>query len=104
LNRHRWQNFWVVGPEEEFTYLLLKKIYDKGTIPEHKRARLQLLARHLGPNASGLTARHFGKSCGEQLSKWVLDRESREIETRIQQLKNALRWHTLKRGLLNPFY
>ncbi len=102
LKRHSWQNFWVVGPQEEFTYLLIKKIFDKGTIPERQRDRLQLLARQLGAQASDLSARYFGRSYGEQLAAWVLSGESRKIEARICQLKNALRRQTLKRGLLQP--
>jgi hypothetical protein len=97
--RYQWRGFWVVGMEEEFLYLLIKKIYDKGTIPEGQRTRLQVLKGQLGPTASAALRRYFGRSSGEQLSALLLVGDWQEIETHIGELRSALGWTTLMGGI-----
>jgi hypothetical protein len=101
VNRRLCQGMWVVGPREEFAYLLIKKIYDKETIPQHQRVRLTQLTEELGNHADEVASRHFGERCGKQLVRWMVHEQWDEIENRIQPLRRTLRRQVMKHDRFN---
>jgi hypothetical protein len=100
LNRRLWQGMWVVGPREELAYLLIKKIYDKQTIPQHQRIRLRQLTRELGQTADSVAWKHFG-AYGKQLVRWIVHEQWDEIEMHIRPLRRSLRRQVLKHDRFN---
>jgi hypothetical protein len=100
--RQQWRGYWVVGPAQEFAYLLVKKIYEKGNIPAHQKARFELLAAELGPKAQVVAGTHFGEKLGTRLIGWISHKKWPEIEASVRQLQRRLRWQALKRDYLNP--
>jgi hypothetical protein len=91
LGRQRWNGIWVVAPRQEFAYLLIKKIYEKGEIPEHQRRRLGRLVQELGPEAQPVVSRLFGATWGERLSGWVVQGRWEEVQSHMPQLRGCLR-------------
>jgi hypothetical protein len=101
LNRRLWQGMWVVGPREEFAYLLIKKIYDKRTIPQHQRIRLRQLTQELGQTADSVALKYFGEAYGKQLIRWIVHEQWDEIETHNRPLRRTLRRQVLKHDRFN---
>jgi hypothetical protein len=101
-DRRRWRDSWIVGPREEFAYLLVKKIYEKGAVPEQQRLRLSQLARDLGAQAGSIVRGLFGESAGDQLLERILEEQWSEIQIRILELRSCLRSRVAKRDYLNP--
>jgi thymidylate kinase len=99
--RRQWQGFWVVGPRQEFAYLLVKKIYEKGAVPAYQRVRLQELAQELDQEAHAMASRLFGEVWGKIVIDWVVRERWRELETSIKPLRRSLRWQVIKRDPLN---
>jgi hypothetical protein len=100
--RRQWRGFWVVGPGQEFAYLLVKKIYEKGNIPAHQKERFEQLAAELGPQAQAIAGTLFGDKIGTRLVGWISRKQWPEVELRVRQLQRRLRWEALKRDHLNP--
>jgi hypothetical protein len=101
-DRRKWKGIWVVGPGDEFAYLLVKRIYEKGQIPEPQKRRIEELAHGLGPEAREMAQRLFGDKAGGQLIDWILAKEWNDVEGAIPRLQRRLRWQTMKRDPLNP--
>lgn len=99
--RKQWGGFWVVGPGQEFAYLLVKKIYEKGSIPSHQKARFERLVAELGPEAQAIAGTLFGNEFGTQLIGWISCKQWSEVEARVRQLQRRLRSQALKRNYLN---
>ena len=100
-SRQQWSGFWVVAPRQEFAYLLVKKIYEKGTVPEHQRRRLGKLAQELGPEAISVVSRLFGKAWGKRLGGWIAQGQWAEVETHVTQLRGSLRRQVAARDHFN---
>jgi hypothetical protein len=100
-SRQQWNGFWVLAPRQEFAYLLVKKIYEKGTVPEHQRRRLEKLARELGPEAISVVSRLFGEAWGKQLSDWIVQGQWAEVEAHVTQLRGSLRRQAAGSGHFN---
>ena len=98
-SRQPWLRYWVIPPEKELEYLLVKKIYEKGgAIPTHQRARIEHLANLLGDNQTrAAISRYFGTQTGGKLADWIQKREWEQIESRVPMLQRALGWQVLRR-------
>src|SRR5437870_4360991 len=90
-SRQRWLGYWVAGPAQEFAYLLVKKIYEKGTIPAQQRTRIEQLAQCLGPEAEGSVFRLFGRLRGKRLIDWIRHQRWTQIEAHVPELRQCLR-------------
>lgn len=99
--RQRWNGFWVAGPRQEYPYLLVKKIYEKGAIPEHQKSRLGQLAQELGPDGKLVISQLFGRTWGERLNNWIAQGQWTEIEAHIAPLRSCLRRQVVKRDRFN---
>jgi hypothetical protein len=100
--RRNWSGFWVAGPAQEFAYLLVKKIYEKGAIPEHQRIRLEQLAEELHSTAHSVASRLFGTIWGNRLIGWIIQKRWNQIVANITPLQRKLQWQVLKDDYLNP--
>src|ERR1700761_4056202 len=100
-NRQLWNGYWVAGPAQEFAYLFVKKIYEKGCFPEHQRQRMRELVRALEGEAYTVLSNLLGPTWVD----WALDRIRGEewtlLEQHVPQLRRAMRMHVLKRDYLN---
>jgi hypothetical protein len=103
-DRRQYCGFWVAGPRQELAYLLLKKVYEKGFVPEHQRIRLKQLAAVLGEAASPVVERLVGKEWGSRLIEWITDERWTELEANIKRLRRRIRWQVVKSDPLNPVY
>jgi thymidylate kinase len=101
-DRRRWQGFWVVGPRQAFTYLLVKKVYEKGSVPALQRASLKELALELGQEAYSAGSSLFGKVWGSRIIDWIAQERWTELEASIEPLRRGLRRQVIKRDPLNP--
>jgi hypothetical protein len=101
LARRQWRGFWVAGPAQEFAYLLVKKIYEKGAIPEHQRIRLEQLAEELHSTAYSVASRLFGTIWGNRLIGWITQQRWNQIVANITPLQRRLQWQVLKYDYLN---
>jgi hypothetical protein len=101
-DRQQWNGFWIVAPRQEFAYLLVKKIYEKGTVPEHQRRRLGKLAQELGPEATSVVSQLFGNNWGKRLGGWIAQGQWAEVEARVSQLRGSLRRQVAGCCYLNP--
>jgi hypothetical protein len=99
--RRRWREFWVIGPAQEFEYLLVKKIYEKSVLPEHQRIRLERLAEELQARANSVSSKLFGTMWGDRLIRWIIQRRWDQIIVNIAQLQRQLRWRVLYHDHLN---
>ncbi|MGH8071827.1 MAG: dTMP kinase, partial [Candidatus Entotheonellia bacterium] len=100
--RRQWRSFWVVGLRQEFAYLLVKKIYEKGAVPAHQRVRLKELMRGLGQEGHAVALRLFGAVWGNKVINWVIQEQWGELEASIKPLRRALRRQAVKHHPLNP--
>src|ERR1039458_1774474 len=100
-NRRLWHGDWVAGPAQEFAYLLVRKIYEKGSFPEHQRIRIRELAHALETEAQVI----ISSLLGQKWAIWLLDRIAKEqwapIEIHISELRRCMRSQILKRDHLN---
>jgi thymidylate kinase len=100
--RRQWRSFWVVGLRQEFAYLLVKKIYEKGTVPAHQRVRLKELMQELDQEAHTVVSRLFGEVWEKKVIDWVGRERWLELEASIEPLRRSLRRQVVKRNPLNP--
>jgi len=100
--RRRWGGYWVVAPEQEFPYLLLKKIYEKGALPEGQRADVRRLVTGLGPKANPVAAALFGQALAGQVIDWISAENWSEFDSHMAQMRRAIKRQSLRRHLLNP--
>lgn len=100
-NRRLWNGYWVAGAAQEFAYLFVKKIYEKGSFPEHQRARIRDLVRALEGKAHDV----LSKLLGSKWVDWVLARIGADewglLEQHVPSLRRSLRFQVLKRDYLN---
>jgi hypothetical protein len=103
-NRRLWYGYWVAGPAQEFAYLLVKKIYEKGSFPGHQRNRIRELAHDLGTEAPVV----LSSLLGPKWAIWLLDRIAKEqwaaIEIHVPELRRCMRSQVLKRDRLNSLH
>ncbi len=99
--RRRVNGLWVAAPENEFAYLLVKKIL-KRTLAGHQRARLQALCALLGEGADVIARRLLGPSAGTQLVKWLTEGEWDTLEAQLGRFRRVLLWQTIKRDPSTP--
>lgn len=102
VERRRWQDFWVAAPDREFAYLLVKRVYDKGSVPTHQRERLRELIVQLGPEALAIARRLFGNAGADTLIHCIAAEEWERLDVSIPHLAKGLRWQVVKRDPLNP--
>jgi hypothetical protein len=100
--RRQWQSFWVVGRRQEFAYLLVEKISEKGAVPAHQRVRLKELMQELDQEAHTVASRLFGEVWGKKVIDWVVCEWWLELEASIEPLRRSLRRQVVKHDLLNP--
>jgi thymidylate kinase len=100
--RRQWRGMWVVGPRQEFAYLLLKKIYEKGFVPEHQRLRLKQLAGELGQEAYATALKLLGKKWGTKVIDWIIQEQWAELEASADLLRYYFRRTVVKYDPLNP--
>jgi hypothetical protein len=100
-NRRQWNGYWIAGPAQEFAYLFVKKIYEKGYFPEHQRTRIGELVHDLGSEAQTV----LSNLLASEWITWVLDRiraaEWDAVEQRVPELRRSMRFEILKRDHLN---
>ncbi len=101
--RRKWLGHWVVGPTKELAYLVVKKIYEKGTIPEPQRARLEQLVRDLGTEANSIVSRLFGKWWGGRFIDWIVHQQWSQIDAHVPQLQRCMRRQVVKNNRWSPF-
>jgi hypothetical protein len=101
LSRRQWRGFWVAGPAQEFAYLVVKKVYEKGTIPEHQRTRLEQLVEELQSTSNSVASRLFGTIWGNRLIGWIIQHRWNHIVANIAPLQRRLRRQVLKYDYLN---
>ena len=94
---------WATAPRRELSYLLVKKIYEKGVLPAHQQVRLRRLIVELGDEAQSCLHRLFGQSHGSQLLGWIQVGDWGKVQQATTQLQNALRRQVLRRQPLNAF-
>ena len=99
--RVRRKNFWVVAPEVEFKYLLVKKTL-KGTVPKHAAKRIEELLQALGSKATEIAIELLGGELGVQAVHWIETGSWEEFQTRIPALQRALKRQKLREDPLNP--
>ena len=102
-HRLRWQDWWVVGPQQEFAYLLAKKIFEKRSIPAAQQKRIEELAREVGSAAERICVRLFGATWGPWLVAQLAAPEWPTISAHIPHLGRGLRWQRRKQDPLNIF-
>lgn len=100
-SRRRWKTFWVVAPDVEFRYLLVKKIL-KAEIPARARERLQTLVTELGAGAEEMAQGLLGKRLGKKVNSWIRAGHWERLEATIGRLRRALLWRKLWQEPLNP--
>ena len=100
-NRRPWRQYWVAGRAQEFAYLLVKKIYEKGNFPEHQRVRIRDLVCELGQTSHLVLTRLLGRASGDQLLDWIVREQWEQIASHVPQLRRRLRLQILKRDYLN---
>lgn len=100
--RIRKGDFYVVPPKTELSFLLVKKIYEKSTIPLHQRDRISLLVELLGSEADSCVTGVFGNHVGRLLISWIREKRWDVIESNTRQLRWALRWCKLVGDPANP--
>lgn len=100
--RQKWKDFWVVTPETELAYLLVKKTL-KGETPGHQKSRLKYLIKELGEETStGISKDLFGSEYGRAIITWIRDDNWVLHESSLHELKKALVKQTIKKNPLNP--
>jgi thymidylate kinase len=80
----------------------VKKIYEKGSVPELQRVRLKELALELGQGAYSAGSSLFGEPWGSRITDWIVQERWTELEASIEPLRCRLRRQVIKRDLLNP--
>lgn len=101
-NRQCWRDYWVIGPAQEFAYLLVKKIYEKGNIPQHQRTRIRQLAERLGSHADAIMSRLFGKPWCIKVRNWIERQEWADLERNVPVLRRRLRSQIFLHDFTNP--
>ena len=102
-HRSRWQGWWVVGPQQEFAYLLAKKIFEKRSIPAAQQKRIEELLRDIGSAAERICVRLFGATWGSWLVAQLAAHEWQTITAHIPHLGRGLRWQRRRQDPLNIF-
>lgn len=102
-DRRLWNGYWVVGQAEEFAYLLVKKIYEKGSVPDHQRTRLSELAQNLSSEAARITRRLCGPAWGRWLYSSISIENWAAINEQIPRLRRSIGLQAFKRNYLSPF-
>jgi thymidylate kinase len=93
---------WVVGLLQELAYLLVKKVYEKGSVPEHQKRRLKELIRETGRPAHDMASRLLGAEWGALVMDWIVHGRWSQFEANIKRLRRRLRWELAKSDPLNP--
>lgn len=101
--RRRANGLWVAAPEDEFRYLLVKRIL-KQAFGAHQKARLQALCASLGEEAGAIAARLLGSSAGSQVITWLTRGEWGTLEAQLVRLRRVLLWETIKRDPGTPIH
>ena len=100
-NRRLWNGYWIAGPAQEFAYLVVKKIYEKGHFPRHQRARIRELV--CDPECKAQTV--LSNLLSTKWADWALDRIVTEdwelLEQRVPALRRSMRFQILRRDYLN---
>jgi thymidylate kinase len=97
--RHLIEGIWHVRPERELACLLVKKFYEKDSIPEHQRRRIEQLTTMLGPPASGIYRSLLGERVGREVHAAIASRNWTTPVDRMREVKKAIGWRA---ALKNP--
>jgi thymidylate kinase len=100
--RRPWNGYWVAAPEREFSYLLAKKICEKGSLPETQREHLRVLAAHLGRQAYTVAGRLFGADWAGRVVRWITAENWSQFDSHLPAMRRAIERHSLRRDLSNP--
>ncbi len=100
-HRLRADGVWVAAPENEFAYLLVKKIL-KRALPDHQKARLLALSASLDGDARAIACQLLGARWGNALIQWLSQADWVPCEKHLARLKRALIWQTIRRDPLTP--
>lgn len=100
-HRQRLNGLWVVGPQMEFAYLLVKKI-SKRILPEHQKSNLQALCSSLGKEAYTAARRLLGARWGSLVIDWLVRSDWATFERNLARLRRMLRWQAARHNPLGP--
>lgn len=103
LLQHRMQEVgvWVLSPQAEFSYLLVKRIFEKGQFERRHRDGMQQLACMLKKDAMKIATTLLGSSWGPKASDWISGGYWDRLNANVQPLRSAMRLQLYKRDPLN---
>jgi hypothetical protein len=95
-HRFRWNAIWVIGPSEEFAYLILKRIYEKSSISPDQLARLRLLMG-MDTHAFEILTTYFSASQARTMVRLIANIDEIEMTRRIRHFRSTLSWRIIMR-------
>jgi hypothetical protein len=87
---------WLVAPDTELGFLLLKKLCEKDVIPGDQRHRLQSLVAQLGDRGASVFDQLLGPRWGGLVRARMARGEWSEVERDAAELRRAFRRHALR--------